>query len=338
MAQNLEASPTPEPVRQLPWSHVYGLARSLVALATMATLAANHSSVLWRTALGIPEAPICTDLTANTTLFCLLRDHLELARWIAVALLAVVVSGWRPRITGVVHWWVTSSFITTAVLVDGGDHLSATLSLLLIPLTLTDPRRWHWSSAPAQPDGTRANLQLGMGVATLWVLRLQVAVVYLNAAAAKWSVDEWANGTALYYWFTDPAFGFTPFLQSLLGWSLAHGFTVTLMTWGVIVFEFSLFAGLFIGQRLPRQVLLAMGIAFHMGIVVVHGLPSFATIMFGALILLLRREDEPFGWIESIRSFMSGGVSRLVGRRKHSTVPKEAAVAAMGAFASTPGR
>jgi antimicrobial peptide system SdpB family protein len=280
-----------------PWTHVYGLARSLVALGTLATLACNDSSVLWHAVSGMPVSPVCSEVAARTSLFCMLPAHLELARWIAVALLALVVSGYRPRFTGLLHTWVTHSFVSTALVIDGGDHLSATLSLLLLPLTLTDDRRWVWQAPAAVSDRPLAVLRAGLGTATLWVLRFQVAIVYLNAAAAKWGGTEWADGTALYYWFNDPSFGFTQPLRRALGFMIESPLTLTLLTWGVIAFEFSLFAGLFMDKRLPRQILLALGISFHVGIAFVHGLPSFATIMFGALILLLRHEDEPFAWL-----------------------------------------
>jgi antimicrobial peptide system SdpB family protein len=278
----------------LPWSNVYGLARTLIALSTLSTLLVNDPSLLWIPAAGIPEAPLCSGATSGVGLFCLQPQSLGLVRWVAIAVLALVASGWRPRFTGILHWWVTHSFVSTALLVDGGDQLSATLTLLLVPLTLTDGRRWHWAAASPVADTTWGNLRVGLATATLWVLRLQVAVVYLNAAASKWSAKEWMEGTALYYWFSDPAFGFTPPLRAVFGGLLENSFTVTLMTWGVLAFEFALFGALFARSRLPRRILLAMGIAFHTGIAFVHGLPSFVVIMFGALILLLRREDEPF--------------------------------------------
>jgi antimicrobial peptide system SdpB family protein len=283
---------------QLPWTNVYGLARSLIALGTLVTLAKNDPAVLWHPASGIPVAPVCSELTGHTSLFCFLSSDLNLARWIAVAVLALVVSGYRPRITGPLHCWITHSFVTTALMVDGGDHLSATLSLLLLPLTLTDARRWHWSEPAPLPDTPRANLRVGLASATLWVMRLQVAIVYLNAAAAKWGNTEWADGTALYYWFSDPAFGLTPPLRAAFGTLIENRYSVTFMTWGVIAFEFTLFAALFMRARVERTLLLAMGITFHLAIAFVHGLPSFALIVFGALLLLLRREHERFEWLE----------------------------------------
>ncbi len=279
--------------RTAPWSNVYGLARTLIASSVLLTLLLNGTNVLWTPAVGIPAGPLCTRSQTVPNLFCVAPDHLELTRWIAIVVLAIVASGWRPRLTGIAHWWVTHSLVSSALLMDGGDQLASTLTFIMLPLTLTDGRRWHWQAAPRWPETVRGNLAAGLGAATLWALRVQVAVVYLNAAAAKWGETQWADGTAVYYWFSDPAFGFTPTLRAMFGPLMLTGAGVSIATWSVIVLEFSLFAGLFTTQRVPRRVMLILGIGFHVAIAFVHGLPSFVLIMFGALVLLLRREHEP---------------------------------------------
>jgi hypothetical protein len=74
---------------------------------------------------------------------------------------------------------------------------------------------------------------------------------------------------------------------------LAIGPVVAAMTWGAMMLEVFLFTGL-VAERRHRRVLLVLGIAFHLGIAFVHGLPSFALAMWGGLILYLRPLDEPF--------------------------------------------
>lgn len=299
----------PEPTS--PWTNVYGVARTLIAVSTMLTLLVNDTTVLWTPAVGIPNAPLCDPTSPIPNLFCIAPEQLSVTRWIAILGLLVVASGWRPRFTGVLHWWITSSLVTSALLVDGGDHLSATLTLLMIPLTLTDSRRTHWEAPPPWPKEAFGSLRAGLASSTLWVLRLQVAVVYLNAAASKWGEVEWSDGTALYYWFADPSFGLTPVLRNAFGPLLENGTIVSMMTWGVIAFEFALFGGLFAKDRRTRHVLLTLGIAFHTAIAFVHGLPSFVIIMFGALVLLFRREHETFdlrGAGSGLRRILQGAV------------------------------
>jgi antimicrobial peptide system SdpB family protein len=282
-----------------PWSNVYGLARTFIALGTGGTLAFSHSSTLFRPVVGIPEAPVCDTLLRKTSLFCVMPSSwLEVARWLAVLLLAVVASGWRPRITGMLHWWVTASLHLSGVLTDGGDQLAAVLTLLLLPLTLTDARRWHWQAAPAAQPGDESRRLIARSA--LVVLRAQVAFVYFHAAIGKLKVAEWSDGTALYYWLLDPSVGAPSWLARLLLPVLSHP-SVALLTWSVLVLEFYLALGLVLGKR-TRRVLLPLGIAFHLGIAVLHGLISFVLIMFGALILLLRPSDEEFrfGWLRTL--------------------------------------
>ena len=151
-------------------------------------------------------------------MFCLLRDHLWWAKALAEVLLVVIISGWLPRVTGVLHCWVCYSLVNSSLLVDGGDHVNLVLSSLLLPITLTDPRKWHWSKvARTSESETTAS---GFRRLTAWsahtVIRLQVAIIYLHAAFAKCSVDEWQNGTATYYWLSDPQYGLPDWLRPLV--------------------------------------------------------------------------------------------------------------------------
>lgn len=56
------------------------------------------------------RSPHPTKVTRGSIgLACVLPvKNLELARWLAVAILLLVASGWR-RVTGVLHWWVSFS-------------------------------------------------------------------------------------------------------------------------------------------------------------------------------------------------------------------------------------
>ncbi|WP_141618844.1 sporulation-delaying protein SdpB family protein [Myxococcus sp. AB036A] len=273
-----------------PWTNVYGLARTLIALATAGTLAFSHSTTMFHPVSGISDTPLCDGLRA-ASLFCVLpAGWLEVARWTAVLLLVVVASGWRPRLTGLVHWWVAVSLHWSATLTDGGDQIAAILALLMLPLTLTDDRRWHWSA----PSEAGLNDEPKRLIArSAWVmLRLQVAGIYFHASVGKFKVAEWVDGTALYYWLLDPLIGAPAWLARLMLPVLSSP-VVALLTWSVLLLELGLAMGPLLSPSL-RRVLLPLGIAFHLGIAVFHGLISFVAIMFGALILLLRPHDETF--------------------------------------------
>ena len=189
---------------------------------------------------------------------------LELLRWIAVGLLVVVASGWRPRVTGVVHWFIALSLYATATTLDGGDAVATDLTLLLLPVTLTDSRRWHWSTQSSEELGARPYAR-ALAVFALFLIRLQAAGIYFHAAVGKMNVVDWQNGTALYYWLTHGVFGAPPLIAPLLRALLANGAVVSLMTWGVIVVEYFLSTALVMDKRWWRVMLVA-GISLHGGI------------------------------------------------------------------------
>jgi len=280
----------------VPWTNVYGLARTLLAGATLLTLLCNGADLLFRP-LGAEIAQEVHDIPLlRLSLFTLLPgDRLGIARCLAIAILALVVVGWRPRITGLLHWWVTASFAVSSVIVEGGDQAAAILTLLLVPVTLTDGRRSHWS-APEPPDEGRrppdtAAVASAVAASALALVRLQMAVIYFFACTAKLGVAEWANGTALYYWFLHPIFGVDGWRRALLLPILVDPVGVTLMTWGAIAIEALLFMGLLMERRF-RPHLLVTGILFHAGIAAIHGLPTFGMIMIAGLVLYLVPTDR----------------------------------------------
>jgi len=155
---------------ETPWTNVYGLARTLIASATALTLLFSRPSTLFRPAAGLLDVPVCVGARGGS-LFCLVpTGHLELARWLAVAGLLLVASGFRPRLTGVLHAWLSFSLFSSAVMVDGGDQCAQVMALLLLPVTLTDPRRWHWDKMPEHTDDRARLIARG----ALAFVRLQV--------------------------------------------------------------------------------------------------------------------------------------------------------------------
>lgn len=277
-----------------PWTNVYGLARTLLALGTASTLIANETGVLFRPAAGILQHPICEGV-GRLGVFCLGSSHPELIRWICVIILLVVASGWRPRYTALFHWWIVFSFQTSAVTLDGGDQISAILALLILPVALTDGRRWHWQSS-GLPEDVNANtrtLRKIVALTALVAIRVQVSIVYFHAATGKLSVEEWVNGTALYYWLTNPTFGLPDWLRVME--PLLTSRWIVVITWAVLFVETGLFMALVMPKG-TRKYWLIVGILFHVGIAVTMGLFSFSLAMCAALILYLRPPEQQFGF------------------------------------------
>jgi antimicrobial peptide system SdpB family protein len=277
------------------WSNVYGLGRSLLALGTLLTLLFNPSNVLYQPGPGAGMLAHAPAPLLRIGIFALLSNHLELARWLSIFFLALAAGGWRPRLTAPLHWWVTFSHATISPTLDGGDHVAAVLTLLLLPIALTDPRTWHWSAPVTAQSGFWGELRQEIAASTAFVIRLQIAGIYFHAAMAKFSVPQWADGTAVYYWTTSPIIGAPSAVQSLLHPILSNAYLLSLTTWGVLALEVALFTGL-VANRQVRAVLLPLGLCLHAAIIVLHGLVSFFFAMAGALVLFLRPFDQPFAW------------------------------------------
>jgi antimicrobial peptide system SdpB family protein len=196
-------------------------------------------------------------------------------------------------LTGVVHAWLAFSLQANALMIDGGDNAAAVLALLLVPVTLTDPRRWHWQKAPPAARTTRDDALRLVALVTLTAVRVQVAGIYFLASIGKFGVEEWTNGTAVYYFSQSPIFGASGVVSSLLRPLVVSAIGVTAITWSVLVLEYLLSAALVMPKR-AWGALLVMGIGLHAGIIAIHGLWSFSTVMFGALVLYLRPPERAF--------------------------------------------
>jgi len=289
------------------WTNVYGLGRSIFALGTAATLAVSDPSTLFAPIPSFLDPPRCSALAGKISLFCIVpEDRLWLAGRLAVVVLIVIASGWRPRLTGIVHWWISFSFVASTTVQDGGDQIAAIVTLLLIPWTLTDPRSWHWERAEAVAIAPRRAIMVH---ACHLLIRMQVAAVYVHSSISKLGVSEWVDGTALYYFLQDPIVGVSGWLRPVVFPLVSWPVVAAALTWGALAIEFALAAGLIAPRRLRRP-LLVIGVVFHLAIATFMGVASFSVAMIAALILYLRPPENEFGWL-----FRLGRATAASGRR-----------------------
>ena len=123
--------------------------------------------------------------------------------------------------------------------------------------------------------------------ASIIFIKLQIAILYLNAGISKFYAPEWNNGTAVYYWFNDVVFGAPEWLaKSLAGYLFTNDISVSFINYGVIILEIFLFIGLFLKQRY-KYLLFIIGFLFHFSIFIVHGLATFWISMTASLIIYL---------------------------------------------------
>lgn len=271
-----------------PFTWVYGLARSVLAVGTLINLLFNSPAVLFdRDTFG--NQSLSLTFQKLNIFFVLGYDNLSYSYAIAIVVLLLVIAGVYPRLTGILHWLVSFGFFSAATIIEGGDQLTAILTLLLVPVTLLDPRTNHWQAPPSQPGQAYRNFTARV---LLDLVKLQMAVLYLHAGIDKlYKLDEWRNGTALYYFFNDPLFGHPAWLSFLLDKPLANAYVVSSLTWGTIVFELGLFGALFMGRA--RRYLFWPAVIFHLGIAVVIGLVSFSLAMTGGLVLYMLPQQLP---------------------------------------------
>jgi antimicrobial peptide system SdpB family protein len=282
-----------------PWTNVYGAARSLLALTSAATLATNAATTLFRPASGTPTPPVCGGAQRFSAYCIAPPEDLPIAKAVCVLLLLVVASGWRPRVTGVVHWWICASYHVSAVMIEGGDQVAAVLTFLMLPITLTDGRRWHWSPPEHRAmSQAEAHRRLCAAFGHL-LIRLQVAGIYFHAVLGKLTVPEWKDGTAMFYWVTHESFGAPRWLMPVLWPVVVNGPSVAALTWFVIVLEMALSTALFVERRYQIP-LMWLGFALHIGITFVHSLPSFSLIMLAALMLYLHPLPAELPWLSRL--------------------------------------
>ncbi len=185
---------------------------------------------------------------------------------------------------------VALSLQSSGIVLDGGDQVTTVLTFLLLPVTLTDNRKWHWQRFDEKDAHSFSQkLKSLVAISTLGAIRLQVSIIYFHAATSKLALEEWIDGTILYYWLNDPLIGLPVWLRFNL--PIYSSKFVVIFTWGTLLLETLLFMGLLMNKKYWKPLLIA-GIIFHAGIALMMGLISFGCAMTAALILYLRPFDQ----------------------------------------------
>jgi antimicrobial peptide system SdpB family protein len=168
--------------------------------------------------------------------------------------------------------------------IDGGDQITSNLTFWLIPICLLDNRKSHWTNPDQIVTGELASAKNIFSNLNFLVIRLQMAIVYLHAAVGKFSVPEWINGSAIYYWSRHPSFGMGNSTLRFLDFLFQNKFLLFFLNWTVLALELVLFMGLLMDRKYYK-ILFFAGVLFHFFIIIIHGLFSFFFAMTGGLIL-----------------------------------------------------
>lgn len=270
------------------FTNIYALARSFIALSLLVALLFTSPYVYFPSeffAIGQPSNTIIPNF------FYLWREeNLLIPIILACIILLLVIIGYIPQLTGILHAWVAYSFFTGALMVEGGDQIGQIIAFLLIPVTILDKRINHWHKNDFFTYN-RPEWLTFFCYSCLVVVQIQMAIVYFFAVSAKLNVPEWVDGSAFYYWFNHNPFGAAAPLRAVLSPVVNNPFLTPLITWGVLVLEATLFAALFMTKD-KKRIMFILGVSFHFMIIIIHGLWSFFFAMLGGLIIYLLPWDK----------------------------------------------
>lgn len=215
----------------------------------------------------------------------------------SIIVLIIIIAGYYPRVLCFFQVWIAYSIFYSTLIVEGGDQINVILSLLLVPIAILDNRKNGWISTIGRESRVKErkkrliyNLLKYNAQIALYFIKIQIAVLYLNAGVSKIFASDWMNGTAVYYWFFDPMFGASENTQHVFGFLFKNDLTVSLLNWSVILLEILLAFSLFFKQK-EKYVFFCLGVIFHFSIVIFHGLVTFFIAMLGCLIIYLCRMD-----------------------------------------------
>lgn len=270
------------------WTPSIGLARTLIALATFLTLLCNDFNIIF------PDSIISGDSTLHPKLSLSIYSwfsDFRYAYFISLVVLIISIIGWFPRFFCVFHWLVTYSFFHSSSAADGGDQIASIITLFLIPIFIFDSRKSHWSISEKNK-----NFYINcVAFLALELLKFQIFVIYFIASVGKFKFNIWNEGTALYYWFTEPLFGPKGFkLEILKFFILDNHIILTLTTWIVLILELFIAFSYFSKKQKIKNLTLIFGVLFHLLIAIIFGLVSFFLVMTSCLIIFTYSKNKDY--------------------------------------------
>jgi antimicrobial peptide system SdpB family protein len=256
----------------------YSLLRSVLAFALLLTIVFNNYDYIYIDSLV--KIPIIKSI------------NVIWLKSVSILVLLMTISGYYPKINGVLQFIITFAFFKTCPFIDGGDQLSANITLLLVPLTLFDKNKNHWVN---KTDSFNGKLSKPIFLFSTLLICIQVSLVYLHSSIGKLSVTEWKEGTALWYWFTHETFGASYFLLDILKSILRYPFVIYVLNWSVITLEVLIAMMLFVPKKntLPK-VIFILALILHIGIILFHGIFTFSIVMIGCLLFYF--QINPLKW------------------------------------------
>lgn len=167
----------------------------------------------------------------------------------------------------------------SAIVPDGGDQIGLNMSLFCCFMAFGN-------YLLSTKNAIFQNIGHFIAFYSFVLMKLQMSFLYINAAIAKIRVDNWINGSEVYYSLLSPYFGVTGIRAWLAHPILESNLAILFLTWGTIAIELFIGIAIFSTRKAKLAgsvfvVLLHGSIAFFMGIT------SFSLIMAGCAIVAL---------------------------------------------------
>lgn len=259
--------------------------RSILAIGMLLTLCFNNLNEMTDLSILLPNEGTVQKVIFLKQFSVFTLFGIFWGKFISITILLFVLSGYIPQLSCLLQAWINISICNSLLIIEGGDQIASNISILLIPICLLDKRTNQWNNYISVQNNQQKLINVFANV-YYFLITLQIAIIYLHSAFGKLYNEEWRNGTCVYYWFTNNIFGAPLWLQNLYNVITLSRF-VPILTWSIIIFEISLFACILATNNRIRKIFLIIGIIFHFGIAITHGLITFFLFMMAALILYL---------------------------------------------------
>lgn len=266
-------------------SRMLGAGRTLMAVAQLSVLVFTPSQYLFVPVGGSALAERCSsERVLQVSAYCISPENHATITYFMIAALLVIASGILPRYTSVLHFLVSFSFGTAITLPDGGETVMQVMSFFIMLACLADGRLWHWQD-PRNGKWNSPKVLLGISWAGSWLVRIQIAYIYINSGLAKLAVEQWQDGTATYYVSRMEYFGAAGILDETFRSIVAVPAIALLSTWGTIVLEVSLGILILVNREGAGKIAIVLCALIHAWIALSIGILSFAAIMLGSVMV-----------------------------------------------------
>ena len=262
-------------------SRFISIGRAIVAVAQLIFILSTLQEKRFAEVGPQPFSPHCQGLS-QAGLYCVVGgEHVILADVVIVFGLILVISGFYPRWTGIVHLYITYALSTAVTLPGGGESVVLIVVGLLAVAGLSDNRRNCYLTHPGA-DHAPAPLQ-SIGQAAIILGRVQLCFLYAIAAFSKLGIAGWVHG--IHYAANNALFG--DWFQVLERSGIfGHGWFFTVATWMPIALEL-LIAINVIGTANMRRASFTLAVILHGGIILTTGFVGFSLMMIGCCLSVI---------------------------------------------------